>query len=47
MEATLNMKAQHGTFIWQAAPFGYQKSEANHDQLIPDPKAAIIAKKNI
>lgn len=39
------MKAQHGTFIGPRAPFGYQKSESNHDQLIPDPKAAIIVRK--
>lgn len=45
VEATLDMKAQHGTFIGPRAPFGYQKSESNHDQLIPDPKAAIIVRK--
>ena len=39
------MKAQHGTFVGPRAPFGYQKSESNHDQLIPDPKAAIIVRK--
>lgn len=45
VEATLNMKAQNGTFIGPRAPFGYQKAESNHDQLIPDPKAAIIVRK--
>lgn len=45
VEATLDMKAQHGTFIGPRAPFGYQKSESNRDQLIPDPKAAIIVRK--
>ena len=45
VEATLDMKAQHGTFIGPRAPFGYKKSESNHDQLIPDPKAAIIVRK--
>lgn len=45
VEATLDMKAQHGTFIGPRAPFGYQKSESNHDQLIPDPKSAIVVRK--
>ena len=45
VEATFDMKAQHGTFIGPRAPFGYQKSESNHDQLIHDPKAAIIVRK--
>lgn len=45
VEANLDMKAQHGTFIGPRAPFGYQKSESNRDQLIPDPKAAIIVRK--
>lgn len=45
VEVTLDMKAQHGTFIGPRAPFGYQKSKYNHDQLIPDPKAAIIVRK--
>ena len=39
------MKAQQGTFIGPRAPFGYQKSESNHDKLIPDPKAAIVVRK--
>lgn len=29
----------------QEAPFGYQKLESHHGQLIPDPKAAIIIRK--
>ena len=45
VEATLDMKAQQGTFIGPRAPFGYQKSESNHDKLIPDPKAAIVVRK--
>ena len=45
VEATLDMKAQHGTFAGPRAPFGYQKLESNHEQLIPDPKAAIIVRK--
>ena len=39
------MKAQHGEFIGPRAPFGYQKSKENSDQLIPDPAAAIIVQK--
>ena len=38
-------KAQHGEFIGARAPFGYQKSRENPDQLIPDPVAAIIDQK--
>lgn len=45
MEATLDMKSQHGIFIGPKAPFGYQKAVDNHDQFIPDPKAAIIVRK--
>lgn len=45
VEVILDMKAQHGVFIGPRAPFGYQKSESNHDQLVPDPKAAIIVRK--
>ena len=45
VEAALDMKAQNGTFIGPRAPFGYQKLESNHGQLIPDPKAAIIIRK--
>ncbi len=41
----LNMKAQRGEFIGPRAPFGYQKSRENSDQLIPDPAAAIIVQK--
>lgn len=39
------MKAQQGRFIGPRAPFGYQKSEYNHGQLIPNSKAAIIVQK--
>ncbi len=45
MEATLDMKAQHGTFIGPRAPLGYQKAKGIYEQLIPDPKAAIIVRK--
>jgi len=34
LEATLDMKAQHGTFIGPRAPFGYQKSESIQEKLI-------------
>ena len=39
------MKAQRGEFVGPRAPFGYQKSGENPDQLIPDPAAAIIVQK--
>ncbi len=39
------MKAQYGEFIGPKAPFGYQKSSENPNQLIPDPVAAIIVRK--
>ena len=39
------MKAQHGEFIGPRAPFGYQKSNENPSQLIPDPVAAVIVRK--
>lgn len=45
LEATLDMKAQHGTFIEPRAPFGYQKSESIPKQLVPDPKSSIIVRK--
>jgi len=45
VEATLDMKAQNGTFIGPRAPFGYQKSESLQAQLIPDPKSSIIVRK--
>ncbi len=45
VEGTLDMKAQNGIFIGPRAPFGYQKSESTHGQLIPDPEAAIIVRK--
>ncbi len=44
-EAALKMKAERGAFIGPRAPFGYKKSEDNHDQLIPDPIAAMTVKK--
>ena len=45
VEATLQMKIDCGTFIGPRAPFGYQKSEVNHDQLVPDPIASITVRK--
>jgi hypothetical protein len=39
------MKAERGAFIGPRAPFGYQKSETNHDQLVPDPIASITVRK--
>ncbi len=45
LEATLDMKAQHGTFVGPRAPFGYQKSGSIQEKLIPDPKSSIIVRK--
>ena len=45
VEVVLDMKAQRGEFIGPRAPFGYQKSNENPSQLIPDPAAAIIVQK--
>ena len=45
VEVVLDMKAQHGEFIGPRAPFGYQKSNENPSQLVPDPVAAIIVRK--
>jgi len=45
VEATLQMKAERGAFIGPRPPFGYQKSETNHDQLVPDPIASITVRK--
>lgn len=45
VEATLHMKAERGAFIGPRPPFGYQKSETNHDQLVPDPIASITVRK--
>lgn len=45
VEATLQMKVERGAFIGPRAPFGYQKAEANHDQLVPDPIASITVRK--
>lgn len=45
VKESLDMKAQCGEFIGPRAPFGYQKSRENPDQLIPDPAAAIIVQK--
>ena len=41
----LDMKAQYGEFIGPRAPFGYQKSTTNRNQLVPDSIAAIIVRK--
>lgn len=45
VEVILDMKAQHGEFIGPRAPFGYQKSNKNPSQLVPDPVAAVIVRK--
>lgn len=45
VEVTLDMKAQQGMFIGPRAPFGYQKSVSDHNQLVPDPIAAITVRK--
>ena len=45
VEVILDMKAQHGEFIGPKAPFGYQKSSKNPNQLVPDPAAAAIVKR--
>ena len=45
MKELLDMKAQHGEFIGPRAPFGYQKSTSNRNQLVPDPIAAITVRK--
>lgn len=44
-EVALKMKAERGAFIGPRAPFGYKKTEDNHDKLIPDPIAAMTVKK--
>ena len=41
----LDMKARRGEFIGPRAPFGYQKSTSNRNQLVPDPIAAITVRK--
>lgn len=38
------MKAQRGIFIGPRAPFGYQKSEKEFGQIVPDPEVATIVK---
>ena len=45
VEVVLDMKAQHGEFIGPRAPFGYQKSNENPSQLVPDSAAAVIVRK--
>ena len=45
VEVVLDMKAQRGEFIGPRAPFGYQKSNENLNQLVLDPVAAIIVRK--
>jgi len=45
IEVILDMKAQHSEFIEPRAPFGYQKSGENPNQLIHDPIAAITVRK--
>ena len=45
VEVVLDMKAQYGEFIGPRAPFGYQKSNENLTQLVPDPVTAVIVRK--
>ena len=45
VKESLDMKAQRGEFIGPRAPFGYQKSTSNRNQLVPDPIAAITVQK--
>ena len=45
VEVVLDMKAQRGEFIGPRAPFGYQKSNEDRSQLVPDPVAAVIVRK--
>ena len=44
-ETVLDCKAQRGLFIGARAPFGYKKSEANHNKIVIDEEAAKIVKK--
>ncbi len=44
-ETALDCKAQRGLFIGARAPFGYKKSEVNHNKIIIDEEAAKIVKK--
>ena len=45
VEVVLDMKAQHGEFMWPIASFGYQKSNENPNQLVPNLVAAVIVRK--
>lgn len=45
VEVVLDMKAQRGEFIGPRAPFGYQKSNENPSQLVPDLETAVIVRK--
>ena len=44
-ETALDYKAQRGLFIGARAPFGYKKSEVNHNKIVIDEEAAKIVKK--
>mgnify|MGYP002510034729 FL=1 len=44
-ETALDCKAQRGLFIGARAPFGYKKSEVNHNKIVIDEEAAKIVKK--
>lgn len=44
-ESALDIKAQQGMFIGPRAPFGYEKSNEQIGQIIPDPDAAAIVQK--
>lgn len=45
VKESLDMKAQRGEFIGPRAPFGYQKSSENHNQLVPDPVSGAVVRK--
>ena len=45
VKESLDIKAQRGEFIGPRAPFGYQKSSENHNQLIPDPVSGAVVRK--
>ena len=44
-ETELDCKAQRGLFIGARAPFGYKKSEVNHNKIVVDEEVAKIVKK--
>ena len=45
IKCTLTMKREHGEFIGNYAPFGYQKDPADHHRLVVDEEQAEIVRK--